>query len=108
MELTKEKLTDALSLTRERVRVWVSENLSFQKLDTTQQKDRHPLPPLSDRKMGEGVSQSLARQSYARGFQAASNFSTVSILRTGERAVTRPDPRLRFRAQPPASRPTRT
>jgi hypothetical protein len=26
MELTKERLIDALSLTRERVRVWVSEN----------------------------------------------------------------------------------
>src|SRR5277367_5994562 len=44
MELTKEKLTDALSLTRERVRVWVSESLSLQKSDKLHRKDRHPLP----------------------------------------------------------------
>jgi hypothetical protein len=45
MECVKEELIDALSLTRERVRVWVSENLTLQKLNSTQKKDKHPLPP---------------------------------------------------------------
>jgi len=43
--MLQEKLIDALSLTRERVRVWVSENLSLQKLNSAQKKDRHPHPP---------------------------------------------------------------
>ena len=55
MEYAKEEMSDALSLTRERVRVWVSENLSLQKLNNAEKKDRHPLPPLSHRKMGEGT-----------------------------------------------------
>jgi len=67
MELTKEKLTDALSLTRERVRVWVSENLSLQKLNNAEKKDRHPLPPLSHRKMGEGT-ENVAFRSFSQRF----------------------------------------
>src|SRR5271154_4241512 len=55
MEYAREEMPDALSLTRERVRVWVSENLSLQKLNNAEKKDRHPLPPLSHRKMGEGT-----------------------------------------------------
>jgi hypothetical protein len=47
MELTKEKLIDALSLTKERVGVWVSGNVSLRKLNNTQKEDRHPLPTLS-------------------------------------------------------------
>jgi len=45
MECAQEEQIDALSLTRERVRVWVSENLSLQKLNSAQKKDRHPHPP---------------------------------------------------------------
>ena len=59
MELPKDKLMDALSLTRERVRVWAFGNLDIQKLSSTQKKDRHPLPALSHRKMGEGAERVL-------------------------------------------------
>jgi hypothetical protein len=58
---------DALSLTRERVRVWVSGNLSLQKLNNSQKKDRHPLPPLSHRKMGEGT-EGVAFRSFSQPF----------------------------------------
>ncbi len=60
MELTKGELIYALSLTRVRLRVWASGNLSLRKLDKTQKKDGHPLPPLSYRKMGEGTENILS------------------------------------------------
>src|SRR5271154_6163644 len=60
IDCAKEELTDALSLTRERGRVWGSENLSLQKLNSTEKKDRPPPPPLSHREMGEGT-ESAAR-----------------------------------------------
>ena len=66
MELPSEKLIDALSLTRERVRVWVSENLSLQKFNNTQQKDRHPLPALSHKKW-ERASVRTSLGSYMHG-----------------------------------------
>ena len=57
MELPKEKVIDASD--QGQGRVWVSGNLSSQNLNNTQKRDRHCLPSLSHKEMGEGT-ESLA------------------------------------------------
>ena len=86
IDCAKEELTDALSLTRERVRVWVSENLSLQKLNNAEKKDRHPLPPLSHRKMGEGT-ESVAFRYLNQGLNHLSRLSDQGEIREGEQAA---------------------